>query len=298
MRRRGDDVPAFLASSVPCRLGIRESCVSAALTGSGESAPLDFNRIAWAAPVAGVIVGLIGAGALGLTRLFGLPPLLCAGLATAAMVAATGALPEDGLSDVAGGFGGGSTRERKLEIMRDSRIGAYGAVALALVLILRAAALASALAHDFLAPRRGAKTSLKDARADGFDFLGYRFGPRYGQKGKRYLGARPSAKSLKRIKGKISDLLRPGNMGAWPQVRGWLNRLLGGWSAYFSYGTLNAAYRSVDRHVCDRVRRFLNRRSKRDGRGARHYSWSQIFGKLEVRRLTRVALATPTVSLT
>jgi len=48
----------------------------------GESAPLDFNCIAWAAPVAGVIVGLIGAGALGLTRLFGLPPLLCAGLAT------------------------------------------------------------------------------------------------------------------------------------------------------------------------------------------------------------------------
>ena len=62
------------------------------------------------------------------------------------MVAATGALPEDGLSDVADGFGGGSTRERKLEIMRDSRIGAYGAVALALVLILRAAALASASA--------------------------------------------------------------------------------------------------------------------------------------------------------
>ncbi len=61
-----------------------------------------------------------------------------------------------------------------------------------------------------------AKTSLKDARADDFDFLGYTFGPRYGQKGNRYLGARPSAKSLKRIKGKISDLLRPGNMGAWP----------------------------------------------------------------------------------
>jgi len=85
-----------------------------------------------------------------------------------------------------------------------------------------------------------AKTSLKDARAAGFDFLGYTFGPRYGQKGKRYLGARPSAKSLKRIKGKISDLLRPGNMGAWPHVRGRLNRLLGGWSAYFGYGTLNA----------------------------------------------------------
>ena len=143
-----------------------------------------------------------------------------------------------------------------------------------------------------------AKTSLKDAGADGFDFLGYTFGPRYGRKGERYLGARPSAKSLRRIKGKISDLLKPGNMGAWPQVRGRLNRLLGGWSAYFGYGTLNAAYRSVDRHVCDRVRRFLNRRSKGDGRGARVYPWSEIFGKLGVRRLTRHPPATPAVSLT
>ncbi len=143
-----------------------------------------------------------------------------------------------------------------------------------------------------------AKTSLKDASAEGFDFLGYTFGPRYGRKGERYLGARPSAKSLRRIKGKISDLLRPGNMGAWPQVRGRLNRLLGGWSAYFGYGTLNAAYRSVDRHVCDRVRRFLNRRSKGDGRGARVYPWSEIFGALGVRRLTRDKPATPAVSLT
>ena len=52
-------------------------------------------------------------------------------------------------------FGGGSTRERKLEIMRDSRIGTYGAVALALVLILRAAALASALAHGFFGAAAG-----------------------------------------------------------------------------------------------------------------------------------------------
>ena len=77
-----------------------------------------------------------------------------------------------------------------------------------------------------------------------------------------------------------------------------LNRLLGGWSAYFGYGTLNVAYRSVDRHVCDRVRRFLNRRGKRSGRGARAYSWSEIFGTLGVRRLTRNKPATPAVSLT
>jgi RNA-directed DNA polymerase len=143
-----------------------------------------------------------------------------------------------------------------------------------------------------------AKTSLKNARVEDFDFLGYTFGPRYGLNGAPYPGARPSKKSLKRIKGKISDLLRPCETGDWPSVRKRLNRLLGGWSAYFGYGTLNPAYRAVDRHVCDRVRRFLNRRSKRDGRGAREFSWSEIFGDLGVQRLTRDKPAAKAVSLT
>jgi RNA-directed DNA polymerase len=143
-----------------------------------------------------------------------------------------------------------------------------------------------------------AKTSLKNARVEGFDFLGYTFGPRYARNGELYLGARPSMKSLKRIKGKIGDLLRPCEMGAWPEVRKRLNRLLGGWSAYFGHGTLNAAYRAVDRHVCDRVRRFLNRRAQRGGRGAGVFSWGEIFGKLGVLRLTRDKPAAPAVSLT
>jgi len=54
-------------------------------------------------------------------------------------------LHEDGLADVADGFGGGATRERKLEIMRDSRIGAFGAVALVLSLLLRVEAVAAML---------------------------------------------------------------------------------------------------------------------------------------------------------
>ena len=58
-----------------------------------------------------------------------------------------------------------------------------------------------------------------------------------------------------------------------------LNRLLGGWSGYFGYGTLSAAYRAVDRHVGDRVQRFLNRRAKRDGRGVRPCSPDGIFGE-------------------
>ena len=143
-----------------------------------------------------------------------------------------------------------------------------------------------------------AKTSLRNARVEDFDFLGYTFGPRYARNGKPYPGARPSKKSLKRIKGKISDLLRPCEMGAWPHVRTRLNRLLGGWSAYFGYGTLKAAYRAVDRHARDRVRRFLNWRAQRGGRGARAFSWSDVFGKLGVQRLTRDKPAAPAVSLT
>jgi adenosylcobinamide-GDP ribazoletransferase len=115
----------------------------------GLSAPLDIDRIAWAAPVAGVAVGLIGAMGLAVTAALGLPLLLRAGLTTAALVAATGALHEDGLADVADGFGGGATRARKLEIMRDSRVGAYGAIAIALALILRVGALAAALDGGF-----------------------------------------------------------------------------------------------------------------------------------------------------
>ena len=113
------------------------------------AATLDIDRIAWAAPIAGVFVGLIGGVVLALTALLGLPPLLRGGLATAALVALTGALHEDGLADVVDGFGGGATRARKLEIMRDSRIGAYGAIAIALALILRVGALTAALDGGF-----------------------------------------------------------------------------------------------------------------------------------------------------
>src|ERR1700674_3182398 len=95
-----------------------------------------------------------------------------------------------------------------------------------------------------------AKTSVKDARRESFDFLGYTLGPRHFPNGGRwYLGASPSKKSVQRIKTKVSDLLTPGNKSAWPKVCARLNRLLGGWSAYFSYGALASAYEAVDQHV-------------------------------------------------
>jgi adenosylcobinamide-GDP ribazoletransferase len=111
--------------------------------GADGGAMPDFRRAARALPVAGAIIGACGGLALLLARLIGVPPLPASVLAIAALVAVTGALHEDGLADVADGFGGGVTRAAKLEIMRDSRLGSYGAAALVLALLLRAAALAA-----------------------------------------------------------------------------------------------------------------------------------------------------------
>ncbi|KAA3449109.1 adenosylcobinamide-GDP ribazoletransferase [Mesorhizobium sp. SARCC-RB16n] len=91
----------------------------------------------WAAPIAGLVVGLIGAIVFATAERFGLAIGPSAALALVTTVLTTGCLHEDGLSDVADGFGGGKSRGRKLEIMRDSRIGAYGAMALALSLLTR-----------------------------------------------------------------------------------------------------------------------------------------------------------------
>ena len=69
-------------------------------------------------------------------------PWIAALLAVATGVALTGGFHEDGLADTADGLGGGLTRDRRLEIMKDSRLGSYGALALGLTLALRVAALA------------------------------------------------------------------------------------------------------------------------------------------------------------
>jgi adenosylcobinamide-GDP ribazoletransferase len=108
--------------------------------GSGSS---DLARSVWAFPVIGSAVGLIGAFVYWLLHGTGVPAWLAASWAVAAILSVSGAFHEDGLADTADGFGGGRTRERKLEIMRDSRIGSYGAIALALSLLIRVGALAA-----------------------------------------------------------------------------------------------------------------------------------------------------------
>ncbi len=108
------------------------------------------------------------------------------------------------------------------------------------------------------------KTCVRDARQETFDFLGYTFGQQvvYTPKGSRGMDARPSKKSIRRLKRKLHEVLRPWNVGPWEEVAGRVNRMLVGWSNYFSYGTLYFAYRAVDNHLYDRVRHFLRRRHK------------------------------------
>jgi adenosylcobinamide-GDP ribazoletransferase len=110
----------------------------------------DIARASWTFPVIGAGIGAIGALAYAIAHGLGLHPFVCGTLAVGATLLITGALHEDGLADTADGFGGGGTREKKLEIMRDSRVGTYGAAALILSILLRAGAIAS-LAEPALA---------------------------------------------------------------------------------------------------------------------------------------------------
>ncbi len=110
--------------------------------------PVDHHRAgargadaAWAYPLVGALLGAL-AGGLGWALLgFGLSAGMVAVFVLAAQVVMTGALHEDGLADMADGMGGNSI-EQRLQIMKDSRIGAYGAIALVLALLARQAGIA------------------------------------------------------------------------------------------------------------------------------------------------------------
>lgn len=106
-------------------------------------APLPLAAAVPGFPLVGALVGGIAAMVLSVALWVGIPPLPAALLAIGASVVATGALHEDGLADSADGLFSGKPRERVLEIMRDSRIGTFGALALVLSVGLRAGSLAS-----------------------------------------------------------------------------------------------------------------------------------------------------------
>lgn len=91
-------------------------------------------------PAVGMVVGGCGALVYSLAVMLW-PPVIAVLLSTAATICMTGAFHEDGFADVCDGFGGAMTPERVLEIMKDSRVGAYGAIGIALLLAIKSAAL-------------------------------------------------------------------------------------------------------------------------------------------------------------
>ncbi|MEV4781647.1 adenosylcobinamide-GDP ribazoletransferase [Burkholderia sp. LMU1-1-1.1] len=102
--------------------------------------PAWLNQASRYFPLVGVVVALI-TGAVYVLAFKFLPPAIAVILSVAAGIYVTGAFHEDGFADMCDGFGGGVTQERVLEIMKDSRIGAYGAIGIFCLLLLKCAIL-------------------------------------------------------------------------------------------------------------------------------------------------------------
>ena len=132
-----------------------------------------------------------------------------------------------------------------------------------------------------------AKTSVKDARTERFDFLGYTFGPqRYRKDGHWYLGASPSKKSVQRIKTKVGDILVSGNKEPWPKVCHRLNRLLLGWSAYSATAR---ECRPIGRSTTTSMIAFVRSSPAAQGARARHEA---VLRRSGLRRVRRAAAST------
>lgn len=108
-----------------------------------EQAVPPLAQSAWAFPLVGLIVGILSGVVYAIAVRLYLPLLAAALIAIGVSARVTGGLHEDGLADTADGLGGGADREAKLAIMRDSRSGSFGVLALIFSVGLRAAAIAS-----------------------------------------------------------------------------------------------------------------------------------------------------------
>lgn len=105
-------------------------------------------RAAWAWPVVGATIGALAAAAASAALTLAMPAGVAAAIALGMAAMLTGGLHEDGLADTADGLFGGATRDRRLEIMKDSRIGSYGTLALMLITLMRWSAITALITAD------------------------------------------------------------------------------------------------------------------------------------------------------
>ena len=132
------------------------------------------------------------------------------------------------------------------------------------------------------------KTRLCRVPEEAFDFLGYTIGRCWSpQTGRSYIGTKPSAKKIERLKREISDQTSP--RWYWTDVEdrvARLNRMLRGWSNYFSLGPVGASYRAIDRHARHRLRQWLCGKHKRKNRGTTRYPDEYLHDVLGLIRLS------------
>ena len=138
------------------------------------------------------------------------------------------------------------------------------------------------------------KTRLCRVPEETFDFLGYTIGLCWSPKtGKSYIGTKPSAKKVARLKREISD--QTSRKWLWKDVENRvteLNRMLLGWSNYFCLGPVSASYRAVDRHARQRLLQWLQRKHKRPTRGDTRISTSylhEVLGLVCLSNLTKTS---------
>lgn len=138
-------IPDTLRLHLACGVGLLTRIpigwlLPAAYKNSSAAWPL--AQSIWCWPLIGMGIGICTGGLSAVFQLGHIPPLAAAGIALGVQILITGGLHEDGLADTADSSGG-ITPERKLEIMRDSRIGSYGVLALCLAILIRAGVLLS-----------------------------------------------------------------------------------------------------------------------------------------------------------
>jgi RNA-directed DNA polymerase len=128
-----------------------------------------------------------------------------------------------------------------------------------------------------------AKTSVKDARTESFDFLGYTFKRRRSLKtGTSYPATLPSMKAIMRLRDNVRGLLSRQNMLPVNEVVQVLNRKLRGWASYFRVGSVLRVRHNLDMFIYDRMRRWLRRRSKVGTGGWRRFTRRYVYQQLGV----------------
>ena len=136
-------------------------------------------------------------------------------------------------------------------------------------------------------PVNEAKTRLVRVPDESVHFLGYTIGRCYSRKtGRAYIGTRPSKQSVKRVCRQVSELTRRrwGFIEASEEVNR-INRILVGWSNYFCLGPVSKAYGNVDLHVRYRLRTWLRRKHKVQGRGTTRFPFTYLYEELGLVRL-------------